>query len=239
MAATIALMGTQLSTIGARSAWVSANRLNAALADSEAPLRFADVKRQIEDIESRFADHLTFVRFFVVREDQLPLLGTATDLLGDRTAPLFRSVWFDTEEAAKCICCLRPTAAVFHCMRILEVGIRAFAARLDIPDPVNAAERNWGVFLRKIRDRIDELYPLPKRVAGSEGAYLEALYATLDAVKNPWRNATMHVEGVYTDVQAWHVYYNSVTLIQKMSEDFDDSGQRVENPALLPMPDTN
>src|SRR5438874_2489556 len=111
---------------------------------------------------------------------------------------------------------LRPTASVFHCMRMLEIGIKSFAARLGIDDPVRPAERNWGFILRKIKGKIDDAYKAEQRMPGSEGAFMEALYATLDAVKNPWRNETMHVEGVYTDAEAAFILYNTIAFIQKM-----------------------
>ena len=55
---------------------------------------------------------------------------------------------------------------------------------------------------------------------GSEGAFMEGLYATLDAVKNPWRNEAMHVEGVYTDEGARYILMNTLAFIQKMAGDF-------------------
>jgi hypothetical protein len=125
------------------------------------------------------------------------LLGPAVQLLGEYTAAKFPSAWFDCEEAAKCLCVLRPTATVFHAMRMLEIGIRSFAKKLGIPDPVKPAERNWANILRSIKTKIDSEYPSASRKTGTEGAFLESLYTTLDAVNNPWRNEVMHVEGVY------------------------------------------
>jgi hypothetical protein len=62
---------------------------------------------------------------------------------------------FEIDEAAKCLALGRPTAAVFHLMRVLEFGIRAVARCLQIPDPVLAAERNWGNILRAIKTDLD------------------------------------------------------------------------------------
>lgn len=233
MAETIIAMRDSLSTIGDRSSWAAADRFQRYLKDPQHNLTFADLKEHIRDIESRFADHLGFVRLFVLRNEQLPLLGSATELLGEPTANRFTTIWFDCEEAAKCIIVLRPTASVFHCMRMLEIGIKAFAARLGIDDPVKPAERNWGTILRLIKTKIEAAYPAEKRMPGSEGAFMEALYATLDAVKNPWRNETMHVEGVYTDAEARYILFNTVAFIQKIASDFDENGLRVD-PTLLP-----
>jgi hypothetical protein len=234
MAGIVSIMATHLQTIGNTLAWIAADRLQKNLLDPEYALTFGQVKQQLRDIESRFADHLSLVKLFVARSEQLPLLGSAADLLGVETAERFTTIWFDCEEAAKCIVVLRPTAAVFHCMRMLEIGIKAFAARLGIDDPVKPAQRNWGAFLREIKTKIDATYSADKRMPGSEGAFMESLYATLDAVKNPWRNETMHVEGVYTDSEARFILINTVNFIQKMASGFDENGADVDPPLALP-----
>lgn len=231
MGGTIAAMRDHLATIGDKSAWVAADRFHSILVDMQQTLTVSQARQHFHDIESRFADHLTFVRLFVIRSEQLPLLGTATDLLGPETADRFTSMWFDCEEAAKCICVWRPTASVFHCMRMLERAIRAFATKLGIPDPIKPAERNWGTILRTIKNKIDATYPADKRMSGSEGAFMESLYVTLDAVKNPWRNETMHVEGVYADAEARLIFINTLAFIQKMGTAFDENGDDV-NPTL-------
>ena len=90
-------------------------------------------------------------------------------------------------------------------MRMLEVGLRKMANFLDISDPTKAAERNWGAILKSIKNKIDEKYPASVRLPNSDGAKFEKLYASLDAVKNPWRNGTMHVESFYTDSEGIHI----------------------------------
>lgn len=233
MAGTISNMREHLAAIGAQSAWVAADRFHGRLEDPNYPLTYFDLRTNINDIESRFADHLSFIRLFVVRGEQLPLLGTPAELLGEPTASRFTSLWFDCEEAAKCLCVLRPTAAVFHAMRMLEIGIKAFAARLKIPDPISPSQRNWANMLREIKKKIDADHPASKRVANSEGAFLESLYTTLDAVRNPWRNEVMHVEGVYTDAEARFILLCAIAFIQKMASSFDEKGDAVTPEANL------
>lgn len=232
MAPTIDSMRAHLQLVGDQSAWVAANRLHARLMTPEDGITFGQLKRALEDVESRFSDRLQFIRLFVMWGDQLSLLGSGPELLGQPTADRFTSAWFDAEEAAKCLCLQRPTASVFHCMRIVEIGIRALSARLGIPDPVKPAERNWGVILRTIKEKIDTTFPANKRLPGSEGAFLEAILATLDAIKNPWRNEVMHVEGVYTDAEARFILFNTVNFIQKLARGFDEDGRGVD-PSLF------
>lgn len=229
---TIALMAEQLAVLGAQSAWVAANRFVGQLDNPDHRFSYRELKSPLQDIESRFSDHLGFIKLFVVRGEQMPLLGTAAELLGEQTAARFRGAWFDSEEAAKCILVQRPTAAVFHSMRMLEIGIKSLAKRLGIENPVKPSQRNWGVILSQVRAKIDADYPAGERLGGSEGAFFDKLYATLDAVKNPWRNETMHVEGVYQDGEARHILLNTIAFLQLMATRFDEDGNDIA-PVLI------
>ena len=222
-----------VAQVGAKSAWVAADRFKQEM-EGAADLTGPHILRRVQDIELRFADHLDFIRLFVIHDDKVGLMSGADALLGEDCATKFPSLWYDCEEAAKCLCLGRATACVFHSMRMLEGAIRALARRLDIPDPLTSNERNWGAMLRSIKEKVDNLYPAKGRLAGSEGAYLDGVYVSLDAIKNPWRNATMHVENVYTEEEARHILTCSALLIQKMSEGFDENGVAGSDPFLLP-----
>ena len=213
----------EATKVGAKLAWVSADRLFTSLGQNPCSVTWAALGSGLSDIESRFADHLRFVKLFVIPEERIQLFGGADQLLNTETAALYPSVWFDCEEAAKCLCLGRPTASVFHAMRMFEIAIAAISARLGIPDP-SKADRSWGNMLRAIKVRLDELHPPKSRNSGSEGAKLEEVYVSLDAVKNPWRNATMHVDEVYTEQEASHILSCASHLFDKMAAIFDESG---------------
>ena len=52
----------------------------------------------------------------------------------------------------------------------------------------------------------------------------EALYVSLDAVKNPWRNATMHVENKYTDEEAEHIFFAVKGFMKRLTSRMDENG---------------
>lgn len=215
--------GVEASTIGAKLSWLAADRLYRRLNAVPCDINWGDLGLALADIESRFADHLNFVKLFVIPEDQAVLFAGADQLLKPETAALFPSVWFDCEEAAKCLGLNRATASVFHSMRMIEIAISAISKRLSIPDPAKA-DRSWGNMLKAIKAKLDELHPAKDRAIGSEGAQLEAVYVSLDAIKNPWRNATMHVETVYTEEEARHILVCASHLFDKMASIFDEDG---------------
>ena len=150
----------------------------------------------------------------------------STPLFGSLFAEKFlKNGVFELDEAAKCTALGRPTAAVFHLMRLMEVGVRALARCLQIPDPLKAAERNWGHILGEIKKGVDARYPTAATRSHGDGALFEQLHASLDAVKNPWRNATMHVENKYTDDQAKHIFAAVKGFMEKLADRCDENGE--------------
>ena len=219
--------------VGAKLACVSAERLYGRVREEPCTVTLVELSAALTDVESRFADHLTFVKLFVIPVERAILFSGAETLLNSTTAPLYTSLWFDCEEAAKCLCLGRSTACVFHTMRMLEIAIAAISKRLGIPDPVKV-DRSWGNMLKTIKGKIDELHPSKGRTLGCEGSRLEEIYVTLDAVKNPWRNGTMHVESVYTEEEARHILTCTSHLLDKMAAMFDENGEDARPPALAP-----
>ena len=90
--------------------------------------------------------------------------------------------------------------------------------------------------LKSIKAKIDELHPVKARIPGCEGSRLEEIYVTLDAVKNPWRNGTMHVESVYTEEEARHILTCTSHLLDKMAAMFDENGDDAPQPVLALSP---
>ena len=109
-------------------------------------------------------------------------------------------------------------------MRIMEIAIRAVARSLGIADPVKPAARNWGAILKAIWIGIEAKWPTAADRMHGDGEVFEAIYASLDAVKNPWRNATMHVENKYTDEEAEHIFAAVRGFMKKLSLRMDENG---------------
>lgn len=214
-----------LEQLHAGIALTAANRLDAKLRTDE-DFTWAELKEAMGDIESRLRDELALVRLFVLSPAMAVYLKDGSDLCGPQITNHFPSVLFEMEEAAKCLAVLRPTASVFHCMRALEVAIRALARFLSIPDPTKPAERNWGYVLKEIKQGMALKYPGPT-MPHSEAAKMEGLYASLDAIRNPWRNATMHVENNYQPFEAEHIMKCVNMLLLSMAQTFDENGNLV------------
>jgi hypothetical protein len=105
----------------------------------------------------------------------------------------------------------------------MEIGLRAIAACLAIPDPIKPAERNWGTMLQKIRKDGIAARWLADRAKG-DGALFEELYASLDEVKSVWRDPTMRVEKKYTDSEAEDIFGAVKGFMRKLASRCDENG---------------
>jgi hypothetical protein len=109
-------------------------------------------------------------------------------------------------------------------MRVLEMGISAIASCLGIPDPVKPSERNWGKMLGKIDDAIKAKWPDAKDREYGDGHLFEALYATLSAIRNPWRNGTMHPARKYTQEEAGRIVNTVGNFMRELNVRCDENG---------------
>lgn len=198
-----------LEKLNAKLTKMSCARLVERLSDLQNANRFADIATSVESIIQRLRDELSLSTVFVLEADKQKYYCPANPLFGGDIEGKFPSSLFEIDEAAKCLGLGRPTAAVFHLMRMMEIGIRAVARCLGIPDPMRAADRNWGNILRAIKNDLDARSGAAPtkvwKVAGDK-EFFESAYASLDAVRVAWRNTTMHVGNKYTDDEAEHVF---------------------------------
>lgn len=148
-----------------------------------------------------------------------PIFGT------DVSTKFSKEASFEIDEAAKCLGLARPTAAVFHLMRTMEVGIKAVSRCLKIPDPIKPSEKNWGKMLEKIYLEIDRRWPNSANRVHGDGRFFDDLHGLLEGVKNPWRNATMHVENRYTDDEAEHIFFAVRSFMKKLGSRCNEDGE--------------
>jgi hypothetical protein len=120
----------------------------------------------------------------------------------------------DMDEAGKCFAFERPTACIFHLMRVTEVGLNAFAALLEISDH----NPTWEPIIRKIDSELKADYK-DRKYKGDQ-KFLANASAHLHAVKVAWRNPTMHVDKVNTMEHAKEIYDATCGFMRYLAENF-------------------
>ena len=127
-------------------------------------------------------------------------------------------------EAGKCFALHRYTAVVFHLMRMLEIGIAGVARCLSIPDPTKPSLQNWGTILQAIKNEMVKQTKETEWNDPGDKRFFEDVYASLDAVRNAWRNAAMHVENKYTEEEADTIYRAVRSFMRKLASRLDEQG---------------
>ena len=211
-------IGGACKVVHANLAAKSAFRFSDALRQSVDEITIKTVHGVFNDIESRMKDECEDITVLILdRQERSLYYSTADVIAGWSISTASPEAARELEEASRCYALGRATASVFHGMRMLEIGLKSFSSLLGIPEPETPTERNWGKILNKIKIKIDAEYPKNERLPNSLGSTYEKIYATLEAVKNPWRNATMHVESFYQDAEARLILNNTMEFLRLIS----------------------
>jgi hypothetical protein len=190
------------------------------------PLAAGKVEQSSQQLFDRSIDELSSKVMFSVSVGKAAFFNPSSQPFGAIVSLKFPSIAFEIDEAAKCSALERHTASVFHLMRAMETGLQAARRSIGIPEPLKDAERNWGTILRKFKDEIDKRNrATPQNWAIPENrSFFEEVYVSVDAVRNVWRNATMHVEAKYTPDEAEHVFNSVRGFMSKLASRLDETG---------------
>lgn len=213
-----------LLLLEAKIAARACTRLMGNLEDNDEDFTYLSFKKYAEDLELRIRDELENTKVLVLEINKRRFYEPETPIFGVDVQTNYPSAYFEIDEAGKCLALGRSTACVFHLMRVLEVGIAAVAAGLKIPNPTKPAQRNWGYILSEIKKAIDERQRWRKR---AHKTFFEEAHATLDSVRNPWRNATMHVEKTYTEEEAENIFFAVRAFMKKIASQIGEKGKFV------------
>jgi hypothetical protein len=182
------------------------DRLIGALRQPEVNPEHADLIRQFAgSFRQVFVDQMAHRRFLMLLPSQDRLYEDVKSF-GEDVAIAFPSAGYDIEEATKCLALERATACVFHLMRIMEICLRVVAASLKDPRVDPASNPNWGVMLKRFDEELAK--PLAKRSPdwAADDAFYSGVAAQLRAVKDAWRNKTIHVSQTYDPARAEDVF---------------------------------
>ena len=218
-------MQGHLVVLGAKITSLALDELAAKLQGTYKPT-FVQLADEYREIGRNLRRELSLASLFALNDAEIPYFSPKHPLFGKDFDGKFRTKGiFELDEAAKCMALGRPTAGVFHLMRIMEIGIEATRKCLGIPDPVRPYERTWGEILKKIKDDgIAKKWPTKADRMAGDGALFDALHASLDAVKTPLRDSTMHIENIYTDAEAKHIFELVKGFMMKLASRMDENG---------------
>lgn len=141
-------------------------------------------------------------------------------LFGKDFQAKFPKAQYDLEEAGKTLAVARATACVFHLMRVVELALFAVHECLGIKVNLTGNNRNWGSILGRVQTVIEN-----KGNKWTEKNTFQELYAMLIAVKDAWRNPTMHVETKYTLEDSERIFVAVSGFMRQVSSRCDEQGE--------------
>jgi hypothetical protein len=128
---------------------------------------------------------------------------------GEIVAERFRGAVRDSREAAKCLALDRPTACVFHLMRVMEIGLRAVAKALGIEHATS-----WERYLDKIDTEMKRRPADQTPDWKASEPFFKDVSAHLNSIKLAWRNPTVHVERDYSSGEAEDIF-NAIGVLMR------------------------
>jgi hypothetical protein len=182
------------------------------------------LKLSCTQLVSSFRDELREHKFVQFDPRRIRYLTTVEEfvqnpLFGDAVAKNFSSAMKDARDAGICYAAYRNTACVFHCMRVVERGLRALANELQIKFPVPFEYQEWHSMIDAIESAIRKLEQQPRSAAKAETLkfYAKASFQFF-YFKNAWRNHVAHAREDYSDEEATMVLEHTGDFMRYLAD---------------------
>ena len=174
-------------------------------------LTFAVLHEEVRHLHKYFERHLVSTKLFALNPDDARYYDTCLEMFGDCVVASFPSTASEIDEAGKCLALGRSAAAIFHVMRIVEIGLRSVAPLFGIHE----SKPDWGKVIRAV----DDYLKLPKneRKLEFEDEYLANISSQMHAVKLAWRNQVMHVDTTFSLDNARQIFEQTKLLMIALS----------------------
>jgi len=157
-----------------------------------------DVRTYLQVLSEVVNDEIANIVLLAVPTDKKPYYTAEKGILSDEVLTKFPSIATESEEARKCYSLGRPTASVFHSMRILEVGLISLAKELT----VQWEHTNWEQLIRQIEDKTRKIGPTSGQLWREDLKFYSEAALQFRHFKDAWRNHVMHIRDSYNEDSA-------------------------------------
>ena len=181
----------------------------------EADFTVGDLSEMLHNATERLRDEAGALKLLHIQLDRVKYYETQQPFGGD-VSNNFPSVSFDALEACRCFALSRSTACVFHLMRVLEIGLHAFARSFGV-----ASDRtNWHNIIEGIEKAVRNMStdPATRTVDWKDQQeFFSQAASHFMLLKDAWRNYTAHERGKFTEDEAETVLISVRSFMQKLA----------------------
>jgi hypothetical protein len=172
------------------------------------------VGQSIKHLLSRIHDELAAQYFFHLDQRDVPFY-VGDRPFGSGVSERFDAATEDISEAAKCLALQRPTACVFHLMRVLELGVQTLGKRLRVK--IDVRTETWHQILLHANKAVLAMPSKTSAQKKRKSAFASAA-AHLQSVRLAWRNEVMHPKQTYTRQEAFDIFNASKAFMIHLAD---------------------
>jgi len=218
----VGLFGNQCEELGWEQAEGRLDSLKIILGTKRLPTA-ESVHHHLYELKMAVQDEIASRKFVMIENRKADFLEQKS-LFGKQVSKAFPSAKEEVRSAGNCLAVDLNTAAVFHLMRVAELGMRALARNLKVKVKRNTIDSaNWTEIIKNIGDATAERWKkLPKSKQGRRKAveflkFCEVAADELNVFKEIWRNNTMHAGLPYNEHEAHGVFIRVRDFMQRLS----------------------
>jgi len=171
------------------------------------------------DLAARIFDEISSFSCYLLASWAPPYIEAPTATWSD-TLGSFPSSLFDIEEAGKCLAFERYTSTVFHCMRIVELGLVPLADEFS----VSSDKANWHIIISQIESEIANRSKSQGANWTDQQFYTEAALS-FHFFKDAWRNHVMHVRLTFDEERAKRIYSHVQSFMNQIATKLSEKVQ--------------
>lgn len=175
----------------------------------------AAVRNSIKELLRAFRKETEGRRALLFEPGRAEFYNPPGPLFGEAVSLKFAKVSADIDEAGKCYALDRPTACVFHLMRVVEHAVQRLGKKLRIP--IDVGKEGWYQITIHVNKAVDALPSGTARQRRVKQEYGSAA-AHLNTVRIATRNDVMHPKATYTGEEAQTLFEATKALMRQMAK---------------------
>ena len=166
---------------------ISAQRILKLL--SQADCSYEQLRISVRELQERMIDQMSSPRFFWLSDQEAEYYNSPRKGW-DEIISRFPDSIVDIEEAQKCFALSRYSAAVFHSLQVVEIGLIELGRVIVATDP----QRGWNATTKRLNVILNTKYPARTPFQQQHQKFLEQIAATIELLKSAWRNKVSHAQ---------------------------------------------
>jgi hypothetical protein len=182
------------------------------------------LKASLTHLTASFREELNEHRFIQFDPSRIRYLTTIEEFaqspfIGEAVVKNFSSAVNDIRNAGICYAAYRNTACVFHCMRVIERGLRSLANELHVKFSVPFEYQEWHSIIDAIESEIKKLEQQPRgQVKSDKLKFYSQTASQFFYFKNAWRNHVSHAREDYGDEETIRVFDHCGDFMRYLAE---------------------